>query len=118
LLLLEIPDVAKVFGEEDTAVSPPRRQVTLAEVMSASEFKGPLLWLARRQAKNRERAGLHYRSDSDASRWLAGAIWALLTKTTLADATPPGATTITAIQLIDCPTLKHVLKMAKAEWAR
>jgi hypothetical protein len=118
LLLLEIPEVAAVFGEEDTTVTPPRRQATLAEVMSANDFKGPLLWLARRQAKNRERAGLHYRSDSDASRWLAGAIWALLTKTKLADATPPGATAVTALQLIDCPTLKLVLKMAKAEWAR
>jgi len=122
LLLLEIPEVAVVFGEEDTTVTPSvRRQPKIDEVMDTKEFKGPLLWLARRQAKNRERAGLHYRSDSDASRWLAGAIWALLTKTGAA-ATPPsifsGGTTIPDSDLIDCPTLKNVLKMAKAEWAR
>jgi len=118
LLLLEIPEVAAVFGEEDTTVTPPRRQATIKEVMNANEFKGPLLWLARRQAKNRERAGLHYRSDSDASRWLAGAIWGLLTKSGAA-ATPPGLTVnVPDSDLIDCPTLKLVLKMAKAEWAR
>ena len=55
-------------------------------------FEGPLLWLASRLAKNRERAGLHYPSDSLASRWLAGAVWKLLFSdaASLADATPAG----------------------------
>ena len=43
-------------------------------------FSGPLLWLATRLARNRERPAVHYRSNSLASRWLAGAIWALLFK--------------------------------------
>jgi hypothetical protein len=101
-------------------VSPTQyKQAKLAQVMSTSYvFTGPLLWLADRLAKNRERAGLHYPTDSDASRWLAGAIWALLTMATGAAATPPGAPPVSDKALIDCPTLKRVLTMAKAEWAR
>jgi hypothetical protein len=76
---------------------------SLDKVMSTSyRFTGPLLWLGDRLGRNRERAGLHYRSDSDASRWLAGAISALLT----------------AKNGIDCPTVRRVLRMARAEWAR
>jgi len=118
LLLLEIPQMADVFGEWDATASPPRRkQATLANVMSTSYvFTGPLLWLAHRLARNRERAGLHYPSDSAASRWIAGAIWALLTMTPGTLATPPNATTVIANDMIDCPTLKRVLTMARAEW--
>jgi membrane-associated phospholipid phosphatase len=120
LLLLEIPEVAELFGEWDATATPPKRtQTTLAKVMNTSQFTGPLLWLAARLAKNRERAGLHYPSDSAASRWIAGTIWALLTKTpTLAQPPFVGVVTLTANDMIDCPTLKHVLTMAKAEWAR
>jgi hypothetical protein len=86
-------------------------------------FNGPLLWLGDRLGKNRERAGLHYPSDSQASRWLAGAIWALLTtdKANPAGAAPPGrAAALGAFllaELIECPSLDRVLRMAKAEWA-
>jgi len=83
--------------------------------MSTDPFKGPLLWLADRMAKNRERAGLHYPSDSLASRWMAGAVWKLLLGT-VADATPPGVPAVTADDLISVPTLKHCLRMAQAEW--
>jgi membrane-associated phospholipid phosphatase len=132
LLLLEIPEVAQVFGEDPP--TPPGqptpkdvrarngRQPTLGEVMSAGYvFRGQLLWLGDRLAKNRERAGLHYPSDSAASRWMAGAVWALLTKDSghLPDAKPPGAAnSVTAADLIDCPSLRQVLRLAKAEWAR
>jgi len=126
LLLLEIPQVARIFGEDPPGLIPPiprtvrvraGEQATLANVMSVNVFNGPLLWLADRMAKNRERAGLHYPSDSAASRWMAGAIWALLTKNNPADATPPGAPPLGANDLIVCPTLNQVLRMAKAEWA-
>ena len=88
LLLLEIPQIAARFGEPTLVAQPgnapqlrtrPLRKPELSEVMSAAyTFTGPLLWLAARLAKNRERAGVHYPSDSLASRWLAGAIWALV----------------------------------------
>ena len=87
---MEIPQVAERFGEDSPtpadnslpAARPmdvrPRigRQATLLEVRSDYVFTGPLLWLAQRLARNRERIGVHYRSDSRASRWLAGSIWA------------------------------------------
>jgi membrane-associated phospholipid phosphatase len=142
LLLLEIPEIAKRYGEPTTPGIPPNPGVTtppagpliqpkLDRVMQTAEdyvFTGPLLWLGARLAKNRERAGVHYRSDSLASRWLAGAIWALLTKPPaqatvmnpdpdVADATPPlAAHNVKNSDLIDCPTLRRVLNMAKAEW--
>jgi hypothetical protein len=95
LLLLEIKEVADVFGEPSVPGPPPAGPLVkppLANVMSTSyRFTGPLLWLGDRLGRNRERAGLHYRSDSEASRWLAGAISALLTtkKGYAAAATPP-----------------------------
>jgi hypothetical protein len=69
-----------------------------------SEIKSPLLWLAARLAKNRERLGVHYPSDSSASRHLAAAIWRAL----LHDANPSSR--------ITCPTLLAVLNHAKGEW--
>jgi hypothetical protein len=145
LLLLEIPGIAKTFGEKVVApplpmpptppvptppppTPPPARgQAELAYVMNVDYvFNGPLLWLGDRLAKGRERAGLHYPSDSSASRWLAGALWALLTTPVPAGAnptdpvptaTPPGATTSVLVSnLIDCPSLQQVLRLAQAEW--
>ena len=133
LLLLEIPEVASIFGE--LSLPPPagqaiavRGKVTIGDVMSSTVvFEGPLLWLGDRLAKNRERAGLHYPSDSSAGRHLAGAIWALLvnsppagtsltTKVPLAK--PPGAVgDVTVADLVRCPTLDKTLRLAKAEWA-
>ena len=66
---------------------------------------GPLFWLAARLAKNRERIGVHYRSDSLASRRLAGGIWSSIFD-------QPGAATH-----IEVPTLRRVLARARAEWA-
>jgi hypothetical protein len=146
LLLLEIPQIAAIFGEEvpplAPATPPPpapppgtlppnRGQASLANVMNTQHvFNGPLLWLGDRLAKNRERAGLHYPSDSAASRFLAGAIWALLTTTVsvpsgtnpatvpVVSATPPGAAqNVTAADLIACPSLQRILRLARAEWA-
>ena len=41
--------------------------------MGRGEINSPLLWLSQRLAKNRERLGVHYLSDSMASRHLAAA---------------------------------------------
>jgi hypothetical protein len=60
-----------------------------------------MLWLAQRLAKNRERIGCHYASDSSASRHLAAGIWWAL----LHDP-----------NRIVCPTLDLILRRAKAEW--
>jgi hypothetical protein len=67
------------------------------------EISSPLLWLGERLAKNRERLGVHYASDSAGSRHLAAGIWRAL----LHDSTP---------SRIDCPTLRSVLAHATAEW--
>ena len=154
LLLLEIDPIRIRFGEDPLPVPPPpvpppprplgkdvrfRQGVKprLTDVMHRDVvFGGPLLWLAERLGRNRERLGVHYPSDSAASRWLAGAICALLvtpegnrvtgTPNTWPDldnlATPPGRDTnvlhnMTPAELIDCPALKQVLGMAKGEWA-
>ena len=138
LLLLEIPQIAWRYGEPTIQGNPPKTekpliQPALSDVMQTPQkycFTGPLLWLGDRLAKNRERAGVHYRSDSLGSRWLAGAIWALLTKPPAAPtandpdpivtaATPPDAVYGSEVHnsdLINCPTFRRVLTMAKAEW--
>jgi hypothetical protein len=64
------------------------------------EIYSPLLWLAQRLGKNRERLGVHYPSDTFGSRHLAGAIW----RAVLHDGS------------IECPTLRSVLHHAVAEW--
>jgi membrane-associated phospholipid phosphatase len=130
LLLLEIEPIMDRFGEPTVGpqgLERPLRKPLLSEVMSTNyTFTGPLLWLGARLAKNRERAGVHYPSDSLASRWLAGAIWALLTMprvagndtTPVPDAKPPNApaNSVQNQHLIVCPTFRRVLSLAKSEW--
>jgi len=120
LLLLEIDELAAAYGEPAPVPGDPGTKPTLADVMSADPFNGPLLWLGYRLARNRERIGVHYRSDTAASRYIAGAIWALLMTPadSAGDATPPGAPQVNAANLIECPTLQRVLRMAQAEWVR
>jgi hypothetical protein len=65
-------------------------------------FESPLLWLGQRQAKNRERLGVHYPSDSSFSRHLAAATWRALFDNSSAR--------------IVCPTLDATLRKAIAEW--
>ena len=69
-----------------------------------TELKSPLLWLAERLGKNRERLGVHYASDTMASRHLAAAIWRALLKERDAN------------KRIVATTLDTVLRHAKAEW--
>jgi len=72
-------------------------------LMGWSAINSPLLWLSQRLAKNRERLGVHYPSDSMGSRHIAAAIWRAL----LHDNTT---------NKIYCPTLISVLNHATAEW--
>ena len=72
-------------------------------LMGRGEINSPLLWLGQRSAKNRERLGVHYVSDSMASRHLAAAVWRALLHDTSANGIP-------------CPTLDSVLRHAIAEW--
>ena len=72
-------------------------------LMGRGELTSPLLWLGERLAKNRERLGVHYASDSAGSRHIAAGIWRAL----LHDNTT---------SRIDCPTLRSVLAHATAEW--
>ena len=72
--------------------------------MGRGEINSPLLWLSQRLAKNRERLGVHYISDSMGSRHLAAALWRAL----LHEVDPD--------KRIICPTLETVLERAKAEW--
>ena len=76
---------------------------TANPLMGRGELTSPLLWLAERLAKNRERLGVHYASDSAGSRHIAAGIWRAL----LHDSTP---------SRIYCPTLRSVLAHATAEW--
>src|SRR5262249_23580337 len=73
-------------------------------LLGRGEINSPLLWLSQRLAKNRERLGVHYMSDSMGSRHLAAALWRALLHET-----DPN-------KRIDCPTLNSVIGHAKAEW--
>ena len=73
-------------------------------LMGRGEINSPLLWLSQRLAKNRERLGVHYMSDSMGSRHLAAALWRAL----LYEEDPK--------KRIICPTLETVLSHARAEW--
>jgi hypothetical protein len=116
LLLLEIPAICQRYGHFSNTYgqfsdndgspgkainpeTPPRNPLH-----GSGPLQSPLLWLSQRLAKNRERLGVHYASDSTASRHLAAAIWRAL----LYEADPK--------QRISCPTLTSVLAKATAEW--
>lgn len=64
-----------------------------------ADMRCPLFWLAWRLARNRERIGVHYPSDSSASRWLARGIHAAIDSGE-----------------IRLPTLERVRVRACAEW--
>src|SRR5262249_30092396 len=133
LLLLEIPEIAATFGEVYPAVPPTdppvispspgttpytRGKADIHNVMSTAAYplNGPLMWLANRLGKNRERAGLHYPSDSAASQWLAGAIWQILMATAPVLLPHNTGAPNSPSDPVDCPTLQRVLRLAKAEW--
>ena len=121
LLLLEIAPVAQRFGVFAKLDSPApsgdgrQRHANIGtrpdwrayrDARYGEDMACPLLWLAWRLAKNRERIGVHYASDSAASRRLAGGIW----QAVCADV-PAGSISPVAV-----PTLRAVLARARAEW--
>jgi len=104
LLLLEIKGVHERFGIYKVEGGPGEKPVPTT-LDGTAPVASPLLWLAQRLAKNREVLGLHYPSDSSASRHLAAGIWNALFDTAL----DPKLR-------IQCPTLQLVLNRARAEW--
>ena len=113
MALLSIEPLAKrlgLFMAQGGASQAVGRAPTWADFNATrygEDMKSPMLWLAWRVAKNRERLGVHYPSDSAASRRLAAATWLALTAP--ADAGP-------GVQ-ISLPSLNKVLVKAQAEWA-
>ena len=109
LFLLEIPALEQRFGLFDTGAVKgkaidPLLVSRLNPLTGTAEIASPLLWLSARLAKNRERLGVHYPSDSAAGRHLAAGLWRSLLKDVAAD------------KRIDSPTLRRVLDRARAEW--
>jgi hypothetical protein len=111
LFLLSLEPVAQRLGVFDGAT-----QNSLGRKPVWADFVGnqalaygenqqcPLLWLAWRVAKNRERLGVHYPSDSAASQRLAAAVWESCL----------GAQSL-GVHL-ELPSLHRVLVKAAAEW--
>lgn len=102
LLLLEIDKVAERYGSGmGLSGSTPGQKVSWGTFRTGGPLNGPLFWLAARLARNRERIGVHYRSDSAGGRQLAGGVWHAIFGTN---------------PTIEVPTLKRVLAQAQAEW--
>ena len=84
LLLLEIPAIRQRYGHFTGHDGSPGQAIDRTEAPPRNPLYGsgpvqsPLLWLSQRLAKNRERLGVHYASDSTGSRHLAAAIWRAL----------------------------------------
>ncbi len=124
LLLLEIPGIYYRYGVlkdkvsidgADIVPSPEDghllRKPRWSDLRGTAPIKSPLLAIAHRIAVNRERIGVHYPTDSTASRHLAAGIWDALfdrANDTDVDGNP--------IAGIDCPTLMTVLDASKVEW--
>ncbi len=87
-------------GSNQTGV----QTIAINPLRGMTAINSPLLWLAQRLAKNRERIGVHYYSDSMASRHLAAGVWRAILH-------EPDPST-----RISCPTLETVIRRAQAEW--
>ncbi|RZL37440.1 MAG: phosphatase PAP2 family protein, partial [Rubrivivax sp.] len=112
LLLLSVEGIADRFGIFETT---PETTETRGRSLVLSDFTtpygqdqhSPLLWLAWRIARGRERLGVHYPSDSAAGRHLAAQVWDMCLNQ------PAGAD-----EAIDVPALRTVLSHVRAEWPR
>ena len=83
LLLLEIPAIRQRYGHFTGPDGSPGQAIDPGTpprnpLYGSGPVQSPLLWLSQRLAKNRERLGVHYASDSTGSRHLAPAIWRAL----------------------------------------
>lgn len=104
LFLLEIPGLRQRYGIFRMLDGTPGALPEQDTLRKSGSINSPMLWLANRLAKNRERLGVHYPSDSRASRHLAAGIWWALLHETDED------------KRIVCPSLYPVLAHAIAEW--
>jgi hypothetical protein len=103
LCLLQVPPIAELYGVADPKNSDgPRDAPTADALRSADPPQCPLLWLADRIARNRERLGFHYPSDSRAGRHIAIRIWE----------------SIFVTKTISVPTIERAVCRAAAEWQR
>jgi hypothetical protein len=102
LCLLEVPAIAELYGVVDKDPNGPRKPPKADDLRSNCPPQCPLLWLADRIARNRERLGFHYPSDSQAGRYIAIKIWE----------------SVFHSETIAVPTLKRALYRAEAEWRR
>ncbi len=105
LFLLEIPGISQRYGIFAADDGSPGTRPGKTALAGLGEIDSPMLWLAQRVAKNRERIGCHYLSDSTASRHLAAGIWWALLREVAASP-----------DRIICPTLDLILTRARAEW--
>ena len=135
MLLLEIPQVAERLGifsdppPPGDHVGPVGRKPTRDDYFQhhayGDDMRSPLLWMAWRVARGRERIGVHYPSDSSASRHLAAALWLAMLgneaerQVTLPEAEDRRGAGQGPIKLpqIRVPSLLAVLEKARAEWA-
>jgi len=113
LLLLDVPGIALRFGVFEPASARKGRPPSIDDFIKGGrvvpygeDMCCPLLWLAFRLARNRERIGVHYPSDSSASRWLARGIHEAIRT---GDADPEKG--------IDLPALRLVRARAESEWS-
>lgn len=112
MFLLSVKGIEQRFGVFATDSAGTLGQpLTLAHFMPTSsdnaygqDQRSPLLWVAWRIAKGRERLGLHYASDSAAGRRLAAVVWHACLR-----AEGPALR-------IEVPALRSVLHRAQAEW--
>jgi membrane-associated phospholipid phosphatase len=120
LLLLEIPGLCQSYGLYPGLANPDGSLFKAVDpstpdnpLTGSGPVYSPMLWLSQRLAKNRERLGVHYPSDSFGSRHLAAAIWRVLVPHT-----DPGGHAVNDPNgiVITCPTLETVLRHAKSEW--
>jgi hypothetical protein len=108
LFLLSVPKIAERFGifEQGNYIGrAPSIEDFEPSMLYGQDQRSPLLWLAWRIAKGRERLGVHYKSDSAAGRRLAALVWDACLN--------PEHTGHT----IPIPALSAVLSRAQAEWA-
>jgi len=126
LLLLEVPYIHQRLGvDRSGALQPAEGSVfnipEWSDLRGSAAIKSPLLLLAQRIAVNRERIGVHYPSDSSASRHLAAGIWDMIVpdpvgRGNIYNQMDDGSGNIIRKQSISCPMFDLILKRAKAEW--
>jgi hypothetical protein len=116
LFLLEIPAIARRYGIFTTSDGSPGAKPGRNALGGTGPIPSPLFWLAQRVAKNRERIGVHYFSDSSVSRHLAAGIWRRLFYGDDPLPEPLPAALPEPNYRIECPTLDTILMRAIAEW--